>query len=485
MIGRIVGGITATTILTISIAAGCGGRSELDVNDVVAGGGNGASGATGGNGGAMGGGGSQPDLPPCTYDIAGEPMVVAQLPERHSIAPSMVVVNAGAPGTLAEIAFQYIASGGNSPLHSENLFSRARLDELWPGVTIDPPFTLGAESHSYGLLAQSRSGQRQALTWWSDLGGLGHVAFRTVDSDTNQLSPQITVDASGQSAVGFAAGAALGPLGVGHDGVGYAIAWRRPSDAPGLRTTELAILTESGEMVSGPHRLTPALEIAPASSVLWTGEHYVIVSNYGDDCPPNEPLCEPNTMVVTRFRPASGDAFDDSGIDIVHTVYPAMQGGQMSRARLAHHAGRSWLAWTEPSSVPDSQERDIRLLELAADGSAVGDAKLVGATPGGSSSPKLLASDQGLVLSWFEPGDDFGPPDQPGASLLRGLALDDNGTVLGEVPPLPITDAQNPPPSLVATSTPRAVYVLWSGTQIGGGLDVSYMARWDCIVRER
>ncbi|MCA9619890.1 MAG: hypothetical protein KC731_12785 [Myxococcales bacterium] len=467
-------GLAGLLSLGLSVAAGCGARSALDTGASDRGGalGHGGSGGTGGAGGE--GGSTVPPLP-CRYDVMGGPVVAVSIPDRHAESPAMVTTN-GDPGARPlEVALQYVASGGSSPLHPDNPVVRLMLQADTPEVTEGATVVAGVESHSYGLMVRSTSGDRLLLTWFTDLAGSGRLAARTIGVADNSLGAILDVDAGASGAAGLAAGAGLTSAG-SLSGSGHAITWRRNPNPGGPRPTSLAILDDDGALQAGPHDLTPFLDTPPGAHVAWTGSSYVAAVAYGDDCPVGEALCTPRSVTVLRYHPPA-DGGDP--IEVVATIAADVE-SIPQRPRLLNYTGRTWLVWGESGSTTASDQR-VRLVELDPSGEPLGASSLVAEVPLGA-PVQGHASDQGIVLAWPAPSGDDGPPDMPGVFELHVLALDHDGNELGVVDPIPITTPQAVGPSIVHLGgSPRSLALAWSGYREGGGTDVTYLARLRCV----
>ncbi len=482
-------GLASCWFASLLVLLACGGRTGLQIDgdetsgggvDAVGGSGPGGSMGVGGAGGTGGGIGGDPVLPPCLfgYASAGEPVVAVSLENKHAVSPTVVTTNADPDAGPLEVAIQYIASGGSGP-HDSNGMTRVEVGADWPDVTLGSRTTVGIESHSYGLHVTSTSGERMALVWFSDAGGVGRVAFRTVDVAKNTLGPVVDIEAGAFSAMGLSAGAALDTNNTSHVGEGYGVTWSR--NLGGARQRVMSVLDDEGRILTGPHPVTPELSSLVASDSVWTGTHYVFATGFREACPPNEPLCEPNALVLTRFRTASGDENDDSGIDVVASFGPSVDGGRPRRPELVHHDGRTWLIWAEESAMAT---RSLRAVELAQDGTPLDVPAFWDTVPSTSSHVTAHASDQGLALAWLEPNPAGGPPDEPGAGWLHLRSFSLDGVRGDDTDRLPITRFQG---SAVAVASlggadQRSLVVTWSGQPAGTGLDVAYVTRFDCVL---
>lgn len=449
-----------------ALAVGCGARSTLDLSGqdaASAGVGAGTSSSA-----ATGAGGSEQPAVPCTYRLSGAPEVAIALPDRHATSAQLVTTNDDPEQGPLAIAVEYIASGGTSPLHPENPITRFQLEPSTARLTEGSTVVAGVESHSYGLLA--RNDDRIALAWFTDVGAFGRAAVRTIGVADQSLGPLQDLEPGSSSVTSLVSGPSV-EAGA-FDGDGYAVTWRRAAD-PGAPTTRaMAVLDDDGRVVSGPFDVTPAIQTPPSTALVWSGEHYLIATSYGPDCPPNEPLCARDAVVIHRFSPPIPDAPPVSSV----TAIAVRPGESASPPRLVHHDGRTFLFWAES----DGEQLELRLVELDGMGVPMASPSTI-MTTNEDARWTAHASDQGIAVAWLELSGDDGPPDQPGAAFLQVLALDQSGVSLETIDPVPVTLPQGAAPSVGALGgTPRSLAIGWSGRG-ANGYDVTYLARLRCV----
>jgi hypothetical protein len=463
----------------------CGARSELWFDQGQGKGGavttsSGSGGSGSGDGGTDGG----PPPPLCSYESAGPPVEILQFPNRSASSPSLVAITDGAEGA-AQLALQVFASGGPSALHSDNEIARLRVGQAWPaGATIDlAPQAVGIESHSWAELARAPAGiARLAISWFSDPGMVGRVAFRPFELASWSPGPVVDIDLDGTVALALVAGSGVGPMGVGYEGAGYGLVWRnRDPEAEQLLRPMVAVVDVDGTVGLGPHAVagfSPPPHRNP--SALWSGETYLLATSY-PTCSPSDELCVPASVVITRLRPATGDAYDDSGLELVTSMGVAETGTAPGRPALAHHLGRSWLSWAEGPPADPASPRSLRVAELTSAGELAAGPATVATDVVPLTRPTLTASDQGLSLIWTQDSGDDGPPDQPGAAELVILALSHDLAPMAPPLHIPITAAQPAYPSATTLTAPRSLVITWSGVSQNSPLDVAFLARLDCV----
>ena len=470
-------------LLAASCAAlvACGHRSELLTGSQGPGGT-----TTTSSSGSSGTGGADAGPPPplCRYTPAGDPVEILGFPNRSASSPSMVVVTDGTAGD-AQLALQVFASGGPSALHPDNEIARLRVGQAWPtGAALDmAPQPVGIESHTWAELAHAPAGhERLALSWFSDPGMVGRLAFRPFEVASWSPGPIVDIDLDGTVALALVAGSGVGPMGVGYEGVGYGLVWRtrNPNDEQQLRPV-VGVVDLDGTVLVGPHAVA-GFTIPPNRnpSAVWSGQAYLLATAYAT-CAPSDELCVPSSVVITRLRPASGDASDDSGLDLVGSIGALEMGTRPGRPALARHQSSSWLSWTEGPESDPGAPRMVRMAELNPTGEITGGPATVVDEALPLTRPTLSASDQGLTLVWIEDSGDDGPPDQPGAAELVVLALGHDLEPLAPQVRIPITAAQPAYPSAVTLAAPRSLLVTWSGVSQTAPLDVAFLARLNCV----
>lgn len=454
--------------VALALAVGCGARSSLELSEQGSVSSGAGAGTTSSVTATSGAGGGLPPVVPCTYALSGDPQIAVSFSDRHAISAQLLTTNGDPASGPLEVAIEYIASGGSSPLHPENPVTRIQLEpgsaDLIPGATV----VAGIESHSYGLLA--RNEQRMALAWYSDAPGLNGVSVRTIDVDDNQLGPARLLEPGSFSVSAVVAGPSL--VGSELAGQGFAVAWRRPADPNQPATRAMAILDADATVVAGPHEVTPALDTPPSPSLVWTGDSYLIANAYGPDCPMGETLCTPDAVTIHRYQPPVPDAEPIVAV----TAISVRPGESARRAQLAHYDGNTILVWEETTP----EKKDLRLVLLDPRGEPLGPPITV-ETLDVDDRWTVHTSDQGIAVAYLRIGDDDGPPGQPGAAFLHVLALDEDGTLIGTTSPVPITLPQGGSPSIASLGgEPRSLAIAWSG--LGPeGLDVSFIARLRCV----
>lgn len=377
-------------------------------------------------------------------------------------------------GAPSDVAIQALASIEPHPV---NVVGRWRLAEDWPvgASLVEMPTIFGIESHSWGATAPAPDGSGLAMMWFSDPGFEGRVAFRHLEFSSWEGGPNIDLSFGGGGPIALASGAGVGEFGVGHGGLGYAAAWRQSIDT-GMgffAQPEIAILNEEGDIRLGPHGLGPLVESPGVSpSIAWSGESYLIATSWGGcanvDCP--------GDLTVHRFRPASGDAFDDSGIDLVWTEDVP---DTVNRPVIASHGGRTWMAYVVGPDDEDAPQSVIAR-ELASDGTRLGEPIVVDPSTQPTGGLRLTAAPFGLVTMWATDGDDptLSPSDLGYTELqIRHLGFD--GVEASAPLALPATHyTSSGPTALTAVETPRGIALTWAGA--GRGPDVAYLSLLTC-----
>lgn len=467
------------------VVLSCGSRSALPgPTSALTGGAGGqlTSGGSGGIGGATvidAGPDAPPPPPPCTLVAVGPVIDAVAYFDRHALAPS------AARTGPSSFALQTFASAGASPLHDDIQLLRFTLTDAWPGGEVGSSELFGVESHGWANLVLSPDQSSLALTWHGDPGGYGRPMFRRWDLGSAAPSAPIDIVSEGEAVLDTAAGAGIGSLGVGHAGYGYGVVWRDlDENGGGTATTRpvVAVLDESGQRVLGPHPVSDYLQYpGRAPAIVWTGSAYVMATSF-DTCAPGDPLCVPGSVVTTRVRPASGDAVDDSGVDFIEN-YPSWGGTVvMGRPALSHHAGRTYLAWSEADQSDTGAPRRLFAAELSSAGFLLSSPVLVDLAAPAQSRVTLHASDLGVSLSWVEDGDPAYPDNKAGRSHLLVTHLGHDLSVLSSRITIPITrwDTYGAPQA-IALAAPKSLYVVWSGRRAEGeGYEDVFMARLDC-----
>ena len=486
--------IGAIALALLALAA-CGSRSGLRSLDGAGGGaggaggiaGSGGFGGAGGVGGAGGSGGSSAGAGGtagaagaggapvvCTGLVAGPAVELLSFPDRHTLAPSAVLVGELSPPRVAVQAF---ASGGSSALHDDIRLARYQVnDAAVAGVVPElEPLLFGIESHGWGNLAHAPGTRREiALAWHGDPGGFGRPMFRRLDIDGWQPAQPIDVTPAGEAVLDLAPGASTGQFGVGYAGDGYAMIWRETQPGGSVTRPLIAVLDAEGAVQLGPHSVAPAdLYPGRSPSAIWTGSTYLMATAFGT-CPEPDATCVDNSVVITRFRPASGDAFDDSGIDVV-SVIPATN-GLASRPALATWDGRVFVAWLELGNVTST----LRGAELTPDGLTV--QELVLPVMGSVTSRVTLHVDAArLYMAHVVVGDTTLPEDALGRSMVRIESFSNQiaGAAFGVEIPSTLYDDYGPV-RMVSRGADGRLLAIWTARKTNG-YDVVYGARIDCV----
>jgi hypothetical protein len=456
------------------VAVGCGARSELSSGTGSGGPGGAPSGGAAGVGGegpgGEGGGGAPPE--PCLLVPVGSPVEVMAFADRSAIAPSLAPLADG-------FALQALASGGDSPLHPDIQIERLRVGPSWPeGIeVVTAPLLVGPEAHGWAEMARAPGDRDEvALAWYGDPGQVGRTSFRVLDAASWSPAPVVDISFAGSVALALEAGAGTGPFGVGYAGDGYALAWREESGTPQdpLAQARVAVLDPGGAVLIGPHPaaggvVTPYPGFAPA--IAWTGETYLLATALGDCTAPGCPA----KLIVERVRPASGDAIDDSGVELVWGDSPALR---PTWPTVDSYGGRTWMAWFEGDPGDPLAIRSLRLVALDAQGNRLGEPITVTDRASPASRARLTVGEQGVLVAYAE--EDFSlPVEAEGRGRVIVHQLDLDGTPLSE--PIPFYSrvmGNYGPPHALATSD--GAIVAWSGRSRQTALDVVYLARLSC-----
>jgi hypothetical protein len=485
MRGRFGAGVVVTSAaVALAIAPSCGSRSPLEVGarserpDASAGfggaagapAGGGSAGAVGlggsaGAGGAAGVGGGVS----CLALATGSAVELLSFPDRHATAPSALLLPELSP---PRVALQAMASGGSSTAHSDIQLARFLPSDGAPaGVELEvAPILVGIESHGWANMVHAPGTLREiALTWHGDPGGYGRPMFRRIDVDGWTPGSAVDVAPSGEAVLDTAPGKGTGAFGVGYAGDGYAVVWRRV--LAGAQTEPVVgVLGENGSIMLGPHAVAEATDYPGRSpSVIWSGLTYLLATSYGAE-----------GIRIARVRPASGDAVDDSGVELA-TVLPVSSGMRAGRPALALAEGDVIVAWLErPLEGLEGPSR-VRVVRAKPDGSAgVDSLSLAAGNP--ESRVTLHADSAGVVVIWAETGDASLPDSAPGRSRIVVARL---GSALAA----PVVWAQIPsprfhdygPPRIASRGTAGGLLAVWGARAQTGGLDLVYGARLDCV----
>jgi hypothetical protein len=464
-------------VLLVGLFARCGARSNLGAEGVASGAGGWAAGGAGGAGGSSGGSGGEVPAA-CVLVPVGSPVEVMAFPDRSVIAPSLALLDAGESTGVASLALQGFASGGPSPVHPDIQLARLHVAATWPeGVGVDAgPTLVGVESHGWGELARAPGERDQlALAWFSDPGQVGRTAFRLLDVASWSPQPPVDISFGGSVALALEPGAGTGRFGVGYAGDGYALVWRETDDSPAPQAhPQVALLDAEGRILIGPHPAAQGLiteypGFSPAAA--WTGETYLLATALGDCIVPGCPA----KLIVERVRPASGDGFDDSGVELVWGDSPELR---PTGPTIDSHGGRTWLAWFYGDPDDAQAIRRLQLLELDPRGERLGEPATLTDSAWPASRAELTAGRHGVLIAYAE--EDFTlPADALGRGRVIFHQLDHDGQPLG--PPIAFYTTlmgNYQPPQAIAVAD--GAVVTWSAASLETGLDVVYLARLAC-----
>ncbi len=469
--------------LLCALALGCGSKSGLRLLDGESAGGSGGAsgfggaggaGGTGGGGGISGSGGVSGSAGSggtggvpfkCGVLTSGPAVEVVSFPDRHATAPSAVWLSAMTP---PRIAIQVMAGGGSNPAHPDIQLARfAVQDDAPAGIVPDAaPMLFGVESHGWGNLAPAPGGLRQlALAWHGDPGGLSRPLFRTLDIDDWAANPIVNLESGpgGEAVLTLVPGAATGPNGVGYGGNGYAVLWRRTSG--GQTHAVAAVLDQDGDIVIGPHAATPPADYpGRAPDAVWTGSEYWLATSFG------------TAIQLSRIRPASGDAFDDSGIEPFEEL-AATPGWVAGRPALAYDGQQIVIAWLEQPEPPIADSPRVIVRALMPDGTIAPVSTVFGVPA--PESRVTMASEAGVtMIAWAQDGDPALDPTTPGRSRITVALLSDGA--------LSYTGIDSPlfhdygAPRVVMRALPGSLLAVWGARSMVDGHDVTYAARLDC-----
>lgn len=448
-------------------------------------GGSGGIGASGGFGGVAGTAGTGGTPFVCAALQAGPATMVLSFPERHATAPSAVTLDDVTP---PRIAIQAFATGGNAVDHDNIQIARFTVDDAAPaGISLEQkPVLVGIESHGWGNLALAPGGLAEiALAWHGDPGGNGRPMFRAVDVPSWTPGPAVdlTQNGAGEAVLDLTPGAGTGPMNVGYAGNGYAVIWRDSTGGSANTTRPVAaVLDPKGQLLIGPHEVSPPADYPGRSPVaLWTGTTYLLATAI-KTCPPGKSPCVPDSIVVTRIKPASGDLVDDSGIELVHAI-SVPKGYIAGRPSFAREGSLVYLTWAERVEPVMSFSPRIRTTTLDINGNPLGGDKELPLTPGVELLSRVTthAANGALTVIWPEPGDSALPASTPGHSRLVVRRIDQNGTVLGTEIPTPLFHDYGPA-WLTSRGAPGSLLAVWGARSMTNGYDYTYAAKVDCAL---
>ena len=427
--------------------------------------------------------------PPCQLVPAGDPTAVMGFPDRHAEAPSMVVLDPGTAGQPASIALQFMTSGGSSMLHPDTQVAQVRIDTPWPeGLAIEQgPTLVGIEAHGWAEMARAPGGRNElGFAWHGDPGGTSRTMFRTFDLGAWSAGPTADISTQGGAALSLAEGMGTGDMGVGWGGDGYAVVWREYDVVPGEWPIgpAVAVLDPFGNILLGPHRVA-GTTVYPgrAPRVVWSGSTYVMATAF-TDCPDGDDLCAPASIVVTRVRPASGDAWDDSGVDLV-AVIPAMEEGTVPRRPfLTAYDGHVYAAWAEGVEDDPENRRAIRVVELNAMGEPTGKDRVVAPEVRLDLGVTVTAGELGVLVVWGEIGDESLPYNELGRELMAARRFDLGLEPIHDKITMPTSSLDSyGGPWAVTLTEPKSLLLAWGAIELnsGGGMWQVFLGRFDCV----
>lgn len=433
-----------------------------------------------------------PVVLPCVLASAGDPIPVLKFNEKHTEAPSLVVLDPGQPPgpsgeRAAVLAIQGFASGGSYEPHDDVRLARLRIEPPWPAGVVEekPPVTYGQESHGWGEMSHAPGSiNGLGLAWHSDMGGHGRPVFRAWDVASWSPAAPVDIASQGEAVLDLAPGASTGQFGVGYAGDGYAVTWRNVdynADSGSPTRPVVAVLDSVGNVMLGPHAAAGYLPYPGKSpSLVWTGATYLVAVSYGT-CPAGDPLCAERSVVISRFRPASGDAYDDSGIEQVSVFKAISASSTPLRPAIASWGGTTWLGWFEADPNDDKAPRTLRVVRLGPQGDSMGATLQVTEQAMPISALGLSASEVGVALTWAEQGDTSLPQSKLGHSRITVRLLDMEGVEHGPPVIVPATSYNDYgwTPS-VGIAHPRGLMVTWSGMDLTGGYWRAFLGRLSC-----
>jgi hypothetical protein len=447
------------------------------------------SGAGGAGGADAGSDAPPPPPPPCFLTLAGPAVELIAFPEGDADSPQMVALDPGAASgpsgpQPARVAYQAISEDANF-WHPELRLASVQVDAAWPegAQIVQPPVLAGVDAHAWGKIAAAPgAGGGIGLAWFQgDLaaGVPSGLKFRPFDTTTWTPGADVFIDPAGSVTYALQPGRAVGSSGVDYDGDGYAVAWRGGLE-DGNAEPRVAVLDTAGAVVIGP-LLAAAPQPYPGrgSDVAWSGATYLVATSF-DFCAPGDLLCEPQSVVITRIRPAPGEL--GGALEVASSIAAMSAGSAPRRPVIASREGLTWLAWSESLPENDAAPRTIRLARLNPAGGVVGPVTVVSQEAHPTSGLSLAATPLGLVLMWSEEVQPDLPPEMTGHSRLLVHHWNLDSESMGPPRVIPTTRfAYNPTPSAVALGHPRSMLVSWAGAEEAAApRDVTYLARLDC-----
>ena len=420
----------------------------------------------------------------CPVAPAGDPIELVSYPDSPAGAPRLLVVEPGQPGSPARVAIGTLKEQANV-WHPEYRVTRASVGLPWPsGTTLDQPSVVwGVDDHAWGELARGPGGSIALLAnYGGELVAPEGLKFRPFDTATWTPGTDVYVAMNGESPYGIALGAGTGELGVGYAGVGYGVAYRSSPTQVGQSQPMAAVLATDGKVLIGPFATAPAAQYpGRAADVTWTGQTYLVTTSNGP-CDTVDPLCAPNAVVVLRIRPASGDALDDSGIELVTTIPILASGTTPGRPIVATLDGDTFVAWSEGDAVDKMAPRTVRLARVGPTGELASMPVVLAENAHPTTGLVTSAGALGVLVGWGEAGDTKLPPKTPGSGLLALHHFDPKGAPVQPPLAIPTTQLQAFGRGMVVElTTPPSYLVAWSAESAGDAARPTFVTRLDCV----
>jgi hypothetical protein len=441
---------------------------------ISSGGASSSGGTSAGGGGAAGGSGGFVE-PSCFLSPSGEPEELLSFPEGDTDTPLMAVLDKGTNGSGARVAYAAISEDANF-WHPELRIAELGASSTSAELTKDPVL-YGFDAHAWGRMVHAPAPSKDvALAFYHSDEASPNVVpafkFRSFDPNAWQPGPEISVDALGTVAYGFAAGASVS-LG-NFAGAGYAACYRALLE-DGSAEPRVAVLDANGTTTLGPVTVSTATTYPGRSSdVCWSGVSYLLVTSFGE-CDPGASGCFAHEVTVSNLEP--------SGQLPLMAVYSPLDAAAVPyRSTIASNETSTWIVWSEALPDPPDAPRTVRLARLDAQGNAMGEPIVLATDAHPSHSVSLAVTDFGVVVWWGEPGDPALPEYTPGHSRL--IVHHYTGTGVLAQPPfeLPATSfAYGLPPGLVTLDASIGALASWGALSETNGKDVTWLARLRCV----
>jgi len=420
-----------------------------------------------------GAGGAAPD-PPCSLEIAGDPLVAADFAEGNAGSPHLVAVESGVDGP-ATLVLQATSQDANF-WHPELRLSRWGIGADWPGgAVVEQPFTLaGYDAHAAGRIGFLPGG-RVGVAWFrgDEAAGLpSGLKFRPLEPKSWALGDEAFVDPKGEGVYSIAPRK-------GHPDTQWAITYR--GLLPDLSVeTRIAVVNARAELVVPPIVIAGARDYPGlAAETVSTGDGWLSAVAFAD-CVTTDSACDDDAVVV--FAVEAG--LTDAGREPTSALLPrarfpvAAPGTVPRRVSLARDGDWVWLAWSEARPDDDLAPRRIVLAAVNAAGEVAVEPRVI-AQGVVSVSVHVAAGPDGPVVVWGEPGDPAASPEQVGAGSFvvhheRASAAPEATrivtTALGYGPGTPAIELQDP----------RSVVVSWTSSLPGALRTGVWLSRLDC-----